>query len=282
MLSELPLRLRALSDESWLHLLNRSVDEAVIDGIAFPRFPSAQQQANFVGSAYRDALQEAFNFVSLFRGYAGALGAPIGRDTQLLDFGCGWGRFLRFFWKDVAPANLHGCDVNTAILEVCRQTSVPGALIHISPGGSLPYEDGSMDAVMAYSVFTHLPETEHRVWMQEFKRVTRPGAVVALTLEPRRFLDFIESIPANSESAWHQGLRRFASQIPELRQRFDRGELAYLPTGGGAELDASHYGDAVVPLSFIEQNWGPEFKVCDYIDDPNRFWQAVLILQRQS
>lgn len=110
--------------------------------------------------------------------------------------------------------------------------------------------------------------------------LSRPGALVALTLEPRRFLDFIESIPAKAESAWHQGLRRFAPQIPELRARFDRGELAYLPTGGGDELDASHYGDTVVPLSFIEANWGPEFKVYDYIDDPSRFWQAVLIVQR--
>lgn len=278
---ELPLWLRALSDEAWLQLLNRSIDEAVIDGIAFPRFPPPQLQANFVGSANGDALQEAYTFISLFRGYAKALGSPIGRDTRLLDFGCGWGRFLRFFWKDLAPGNLHGCDVNSAILEVCRQTCVPGDLRHISPGGSLPYEDGSLDAVMAYSVFTHLPETEHLLWMREFKRVTPPGAVVALTLEPRRFLDFIESIPLETQSTWHQCLRRFAPQIPELRKRFDRGEVAYLPTGGGPELDASHYGDAVVPLSFIEQNWGPEFKVCDYIDDPIRFWQAVLILQRQ-
>ena len=278
---ELPIRLRCLSDEAWLQLLNRSIDEAVIDGIPFPRFPSPQQQANFVGSAYQDALKEAFNFYSLFRGYAAALGAPIARDTTLLDFGCGWGRFLRFFWKDVAPANLHGCDVSTAILEVCRQTAVPGELARIFPGGSLPYPDAHFGAVMAYSVFTHLPEQEHRVWMNEFKRVVRPGGVVALTLEPRRFLDFIASIPANADSPWHQGLRRFVPQIPELRARVDAGEIAYLPTGGGEELDASHYGDSVVPLRFIENYWGPEFQVRDYIDDPNRFWQAVLILQRQ-
>jgi ubiquinone/menaquinone biosynthesis C-methylase UbiE len=277
---DLPIRVRSLSDEAWLQLLHRSVDEAVIDGIAFPRFPSPQQQANFVGSAYQNALQEAYSFYSLFRGYAAALGSPIARDTRLLDFGCGWGRFLRFFWKDVAVANLHGCDVNSAILEICRQTAVPGELSKIAPGGSLPYADGSFDAVMAYSVFTHLPEQEHRIWMEEFKRVVRPGGVVAMTLEPRRFLDFIESIPAQADSPWHQGLRRFAPQIPELRARFDSGEVAYLPTGGGEELDASHYGDALVPLSYIEKNWGPEFQVRDYIDDPNRFWQAVLILQK--
>lgn len=171
--------------------------------------------------------------------------------------------------------------MNSAILQVCLQTAVPGNLAHITPGGSLPYPDGHFDAIMAYSVFTHLPESEHRVWLQEFKRVIRSGAVVALTLEPRRFLDFIASIPARTESSWHRALLRFAPQIPELRARFDAGDLAYMPTGGGDELHESHYGDAVVPLRFIENNWGPEFKVCDYIDDPDRFWQAVLIVQRQ-
>jgi SAM-dependent methyltransferase len=179
---DLPLRLRCLSDEAWLQLLNRSVDEAVIDGVPFPRYPDPRIQANFVGSAYRDALQEAYNFYSLFRGYAGALGSPIARNTKFLDFGCGWGRFLRFFWKDVAPANLHGCDINSAILQVCHETAVPGTLERIHPGGSLPYPDAHFDAVMAYSVFTHLPEHEHRIWMDEFKRVVRPGGVVALTL----------------------------------------------------------------------------------------------------
>jgi ubiquinone/menaquinone biosynthesis C-methylase UbiE len=208
------------------------------------------------------------------------LGAPIARDTRLLDFGCGWGRFLRFFWKDVAPDNLYGCDVNSAILEVCRQTSVPGQLAKLSPGGRLPYPDGHFGAIMAYSVFTHLPEHEHLVWMNEFKRVLRPGGVVALTLEPRRFFDFIESIPVSAGSAWHQGMRSFAPKIPELRSGFDSGQLAYLATGGGNELDASHYGEAVVPLSYIENNWGPEFRICDYIDDPDRFWQAVLIVQK--
>jgi hypothetical protein len=76
-------------------------------------------------------------------------------------------------------------------------------------------------------------------------------------------------------------LRRFAAQIPQMRASFDAGEMAYLPTGGGKELEATHYGDAVVPLRFMEHNWGPEFQVCDYIDDANRFWQAVIILQRR-
>ena len=129
----------------------------VIDGIPFPRFPSPQQQANFVGSAYQDALKEAFNFYSLFRGYAAALGAPIARDTTLLDFGCGWGRFLRFFWKHVPPANLHGCHVSTAIPESCRQPAVPRELARFFRGGRPPYPDAPFGYVLVCTVVPHLP-----------------------------------------------------------------------------------------------------------------------------
>ena len=34
------------------------------------------------------------------------------RDSRVLDFGCGWGRVIRFFLKDVAPWNLVGVDID--------------------------------------------------------------------------------------------------------------------------------------------------------------------------
>lgn len=275
-----PEKLRHLPDSEWLQLLVQSVETPIIDGFEFPRFPSAEVQSRFVGSAYSDALGEAFQFYQVVKGYSAALGMPIRPSTPFLDFGCGWGRFLRFFWKDVEAENLYGCDVLPYILEVCRETNVPGQLAPIEPLGRLPYADNTFEAMMAYSVFTHLPAHVHEHWMREFTRVSKPGCVACFTVEPRRFLDFVASIPEDATSGWHVGLRRFAPQVPELLRRADAGELAYLPTGGGAGLDAAHYGDAVVPRAYLEKTWGPKWAIREYIDDPNRFWQAVVIAQR--
>jgi hypothetical protein len=69
---------------------------------------------------------------------------------------------------------------------------------------------------------------------------------------------------------------------PHLYQDFDDGRIAYIPTGGGGEFrDGAIYGDAIVPLSYIEREWSRYFDVRDYIDDRNRFHQAVLTVQRQ-
>lgn len=272
---------RKVSDSEWLELLLRSINEPRISGIEFPRFPPSHVQERFVGSAFETSLREAYEFYVLVKGYAESLVMPIRRESRFLDFGCGWGRFLRFFWKDVDETNLHGCDVLPYILDICRETNVPGQLATIELSGRLPYPDNHFDAMMAYSVFTHLPEAIHLHWMRELARVARPDCVFCLTLEPKRFIDFVAGIPSDATSGWHRVLARFAGQAEEFHRQFDAGEIAYLPTGGGDILTEDIYGDAVVPLPYIEREWSPHFAVRAYIDDPSRFWQAVLVVQKR-
>src|SRR5262245_11412587 len=114
-LRTVPARFQKLSDQQWTDLLVRSVRETVIDGLEFPRFPPEVVQSQFVGSSNEGALREASKFYSFVKSHAHALGAPISDNSVLLDFGCGWGRFLRFFWKDVPADRLIGVDVDPVI-----------------------------------------------------------------------------------------------------------------------------------------------------------------------
>jgi SAM-dependent methyltransferase len=192
----------------------------------------------------------------------------------------GWGRFPRIFWKDIKASNLYGCDVDPDALALCRKTGVPGTFDRLYPRGKLPYPDGHFGGGIAYSVFTHLSEDAHTHWMLEIARVMRPGAVFCLTLEPRRFAEFIEQLPQKPLTDWHTGLKRFAGEGNRLRAEFDAGQLAYLPTGGGMHRQASEYGDAIVPPAFMEREWGHAFALRAYIDEPSRYWQAVAVMQR--
>lgn len=271
----------SLSDEKWLSILERSVKEPVVDGIEFPRFPPDALQSQFVGSSNDNALREAHVFFSTLKAASREMGNPLSGDSRILDFGCGWGRFLRFFWKDVRHENIHGVDIDPDILEVCRSCGVPGDLSPITALGKLKFPDGHFSHVMAYSVFTHLPQEVHLHWMIEIARVIRPGGTFALTLEPRRFLDFVLSLESEaSASLWHATMAKFAPNVPAYKAAFDRGDMAYLPTGGGDHRHSDIYGEAVVPLEFIRRRWSQYFEVVDYIDDPKRFWQAALIVRR--
>jgi hypothetical protein len=276
----LPDHLRKLEDHQWFDMLVKSIDGPDIDGVRFPGFPAPDMQTSFVGSANEAALREAFNFYVLAKGYAAALGMPIGNGRRFLDFGMGWGRFLRFFWKDMTAENLYGCDIDPDIIKIARNLGVPGNLDRIYHFGRLPYPDDFLHGGIAYSVFTHLPENVHLHWRRELVRVMRPGAVFSMTIEPRRFIDFIENLPETSTSPWHRSLRTHAALARKYREGYDRGEFIYIPTGGGDFRNADVYGDAVVPVSYIEQHWAPEFALRAYIDDANAFPQAVAVLQR--
>lgn len=272
---------RQLSDSDWLTLLIQSVKEEIVQGLRFPKFPQDTIQTNFVGSSGERALKEAYYFYDFLKREAVKAGASINKNYTILDFGTGWGRFLRFFWKDVSEKNLNGVDVDPVMIELCQSLGVPGNLQTIDPLGLLPYEDSSMDIILAYSVFTHLPENVHLNWMQEFKRVVRPGGIVAMTIEPRRVLEFVVALKHKTpENAWHAALQKFSDYAEQAIPLYDSGQLVYLPTGGGAFREPSVYGDAVCPISFLEKNWAPEFSIRSHIDDPKQFWQAAVLLQR--
>jgi len=270
------------TDEQWVALLVRSIREEIIDGLKFPKFPSDELQSQFVGSSNKRALREAFYFYRFFKETSARSGNVFNASKKALDFGTGWGRYLRFLWKDFGAENIVGLDVDPDVLEVARNNGVPGKLLRIAPDGQMPLDNGSINVAIAYSVFTHLPEGLHRRWADEFKRVIAPGGTIGITTEPRRFLLFVAGLEGKEvESGWHAGLQKFSRYAAANLATFDSGELVYLPTGGGDHREATVYGDAVCPLPFLRRLWEPEFEMLEYVDDPSRFWQAAIVMKRR-
>jgi len=279
-MTDYKLKFENLSDDDWFKVLLSSVDNRSVQGVQMPRFPDEFVQSQFVGSSNVQALKEGFEFYKLVKGYAEALGMPLSKKgCRFLDFGCGWGRYLRFFCKDIQVENLFGVDIDPDILKSCDELDVPGVLTRIFPDGNLPYPDNYFDCVIAYSVFTHLPESVHLHWVKEIERVSTSGSIFVLTLESARFLDFVESLlNTTPQTGWHAGLQRFSGKVDEYRNTFLNGGFVYLPSGGGDYRPADVYGDAVVPLEFIRREWPTNLTIKDYID--GRFWQAVLVAQK--
>ncbi len=269
-------------DEQWLNLLIRSVNEVTIDGFDMPRFPHRHVQERWVGSSDERALREAFNFYTYVKAYSDALGMALHSGSKMLDFGCGWGRCTRMFWNDIAPGGIHGVDIDHEILASCRTLGAPGTYNLIEPAGELPFDSATFDVIVAYSLFSHFPEPIANSWMKELSRVSKSGCVFVYNVEPRRFLDFIASLPENPSSSWHAGLARFKGSMPSIMQKFDEGRFCFLPTSGGGEyMSADVYGDAVIPEAYIRRNWDQLFRTSAYIDDPDKFWQAFVVGQKR-
>jgi SAM-dependent methyltransferase len=270
------------TDDAWLRMLVQAADSPTIEGVRFPASPAPDWQAAFVGSSGVSALHEAFQFYRLITGQARELGQPLNRASRVLDFGCGWGRYIRFFMKCVASNNLFGVDVDPDMIGFCKISGLPAQFSTVPPFGPTGFEAKSFDLIYAYSVFSHLAEPAHLAWLQEFCRILRPGALLVITTQARHFMDHVQLVKEKAPEARSDWERSLCMGFPDpaaVLAAYDRGDFVFADTGGGDHRPPSFYGEALIPQNYIEHRWPRGLKLLEFIDDGSRFPQAVAILR---
>lgn len=272
-----------ISDSRWLRILKRSVKQPLIKGVRLPGFPPRELQSSTVGTADERTLDEAFRFYTFVTDASAIHGVPIRAHSEILDFGVSWGRIIRFFMKDVDPERLHGVDTSSDYLRAARETAVPGQLHQIDPLGQLPYREHFFDLVYAYSVFTHLPEHVQTHWLAEIARTLKPGALLVATVEPPRFLDFFAGIDPEDRNLhpWHADMARKIRAAPNLKPRLRSSGYVYIPTVSDGDVAGEVYGDCVMTPEYVRRHWSRFFDVVEYLDDADRFWQAVVVARKR-
>ncbi|WP_066684946.1 class I SAM-dependent methyltransferase [Caulobacter sp. CCH9-E1] len=275
--------IKGLALDAWIGRLKSSVSERVQDGCVFPDFPSAEVQRQFVGSAYEDALDEAGKFYAFAQESMGDKTYKRSTGKGYLDFGAGWGRIGRFFLRDFQAEHMVGVDIDPDMVAFCNGANLPGRFETIANGEPLSFEDGAFRLITAYSVFTHLPPHLFRAWMAELLRVLAPGGLLVFTVEPPRFLDFLEATDASSPNAWLAALAVYKDLLPGLREDLAREGIAYLASGGGDYRGPDVFGETVVTAKFVAKEAAPHGgEVVRYVDDPAQFWQAAVVIRKRA
>lgn len=270
----------SLSDSEWLEVIVNSIENPFVGNLELPGFPPHEIQRNIVGSSGKHALGEGFNFYSEIKQHAAKVGRPLTRDSRILDFGCGWGRMIRFFIKDIAAENLYGIDVNSEMIDICLNTVRLG---NYSVGKLEPpteFAGDSFDVVYAYSVFSHLSEAVHIKWVEELSRILKPGGILIVTVWGRNFIEFCRSLRGqNHEFDWYKALANSFLDTEAALADYDNGKFLYSATGGGPALPASFYGEAIISPAYVKREWAKYLTFCDFMDDPAKFNQAVIVMQ---
>ncbi|MGC2201977.1 MAG: tetratricopeptide repeat protein [Stellaceae bacterium] len=107
---------------------------------------------------------------------------------SVLEFGCGSGRVLRHF-RNITGLRLAGTDANPKPIAWDR-INLPG--IDFSENALIPplkYDDASFDLVYALSVFTHIPLDIQLPWLNELRRILRPGGYLLCTVLGKNFVN---------------------------------------------------------------------------------------------
>lgn len=267
-----------MDDQLWYERIVRSVNDP---DPGLPGFPPKQQQEVFVGKSNEVALAEAFDFYQRVK----AASYPLRRSSPVLDFGVGWGRIIRFFLNDVDAENLHGVDVDEAIIEVARSTGVAGTLSTIGPNARLEHEDGHFEVIYAFSVFSHLSEASATFWLGELMRVLKPGGTLVMTSTTDKFLELCEacSYKLTDRNQYEDDYARMFADPADARRRYALGEHVYAAVAGHAEvLEASNYGWAAMPLAFVERQIGDQAAWIHFTEATEALPQGVFAVRKKA
>ena len=174
--------------------------------------------------------------------------------ASVMEFGVGSARILRHF-RCIDGIRLVGSDVNPRFIEWCK-ANVPGPEYYTNdlvPPLTFA-EDNSFDLVIAQSVFTHIPLDLQRPWLEELRRILRPGGFFLCTILGGNF----QKVMLNNE---------------EMNRLHQAGHLTLTSSDANASLstrvlgsgDMDEYWDVFQTRESVISSYGSVFRILDYI-----------------
>lgn len=187
-------------------------------------------------------------------------GREIASFESILDFGCGCGR--TFIWWDLAPgAEFSGTDIDGEAIRWCQENYRWGKFTVNRPLPPLQYADETFDLIYAVSIFTHLNEEFQFRWLEEIRRITRPGGVVLLTL--------------HGEHVWRQLNARLIAQLK-------RDGILFVVDDYWKEAFPDWYQSTFHLKEYVYENFSKYFKILDYIPRGVNGHQDILVLKKDE
>lgn len=272
-----------INDDFWYWLFTDGFDNNALINKVLPGLPDEQTQANFTGRTGHLALSEAFAAYKLFKDILAKNYKSINDCSSILDFGCGWGRIIRFFLKDIDESNLWGIDCYKEMIDLCKTQNLRCKLEAIDTMPPTRFAPETFDMIYLYSVFSHLSEAAHLKWLEEFKRILKPSGMVIATTRPRGFIHHcVELSRQRNLETWQFGAAGSFKNPEKDLALYDAGKFIHSATGGGGVLDTSFYGESCIPQKYVEKNWVSFFSKVGYIcaDDHRSFDQDVIFAKK--
>ncbi|MGB3510428.1 MAG: methyltransferase [Microcoleaceae cyanobacterium] len=174
--------------------LERVVNISPVNSIAL--LPPSHLLLRISGNpSAKDFLSSFEHLKYTVKNYLQKSGFDFDKFENILDFGCGVGRYLMAFEPELLPnQKLFGCDVFEECAKWCQENINFATVKHNDIQPPLPFENNQFDLVNAVSVFTHLRLDLQHLWAWDIYRVLRPGGILFMTLHGPQFFPIIYDI----------------------------------------------------------------------------------------
>lgn len=231
-----------------------------------PRMSSVEVQREWTGDSGERLLFQSLSFVrSVSENYTAITGQTLA-GRAILDYGCGYARFLRLF--SYYTQDLWGVDAWEASLEESRWAGFADRVKKIDPKPeSLPFEK-TFDLVFAFSIFTHLHSDTAQGALAAIAKSVRPGGVACITIRPPEY--------------WLQRFERMEGHSAKNAASYVAGHAnkgyAFRPHPGRKE-DADTYGDSSMSLDWLRQH-AEGWEVVAVDGSPIDYMQRYVFLKR--
>ena len=168
------------------------------------------------------------------------VGCDLAKLERILDFGCGCGRTL-IHMKELAPhAQFDGTDIDARAIDWCKEHLRFATFKVGQASPPTEYAPDSFDFIYAISVFTHLDAPYQFQWLEELRRIAKPGGVLLLTVDSslagEKDFVFQRSYEDGLFPAWYQNAFHSEKYVRENFGRYFE-VLGYLPRGMNEHQD---------------------------------------------
>ncbi len=265
---------KGVDDDFWLWANTEGREQSSELRHLIPSLPSKQLQERWTGKAGHETLTEGFMIYKTFRDAFATHGGDFATGGPVLDFGAGYGRVIRYFMKDLPEGQLFGTDHDQGLVDFSVESNPHCVFGYNDAEPPLSYADDQFGFLYAYSVFSHFSEDIHWKWLHEFKRIMKPGGLLALTVRPRSFIDYCRRVRAGEVVDRASITERMFPDAENDLVRYDAGEYCYTPYNP----DRFWWGEACVPKGYVEQRWSELFEVVDFIEATD-LKQHVVVLR---
>lgn len=230
----------------------------------YPPLPDGPRRRRVHGAENEDAfvLEGFSSFVKMGRILERTVGKSYADFTNILDWGCGCGRFARYF-APVAPPGYVGVDIDADNAAWCAANLPFGRFLHVPFHPPTPLESASFDLLIGISVFTHLSEPDQDEWLAELQRISSPSAILLMTVH-------------GPSSVCRSGLS--PEQVLEWR------DAGFVDSGRNADLDevlgeSEAYRNVFHTHDYVRRRWARWFDVLEIVPGTIGNHQDVVVMR---